>query len=365
VRTFLSDLLGQLVGPARALLLNSGSEEYWLCLPTSLLLVAWAYRRYHVQRGAFSWRGFSRFVLPWRASRHRSVTIDLKMWVLNYYYGGMVLTLAYVFFPDIEPWAYRLVTNVVGGSSLPPTHASGGWLPDLLFAACLFLVSDFAFFAVHWAFHKVPLLWEFHKVHHSAERLNPITAYRGHPLNLLATTVFTTILTGVVAALFDAAYPKGVNATTVLGSDLFVLACNFAGGMLRHSPVWLHFGPHLNRFVCSPAHHQIHHSEDPRHWGKNLGGILSIFDWMAGTLYVPGERETLTYGLADPEENARYNASVGALYWLPFFRAWKGHIRPALQRWALVSCSKSGVERSAEQRVELRRRSTHLPRPSE
>lgn len=131
-------------------------------------------------------------------------------------------------------------------------------------------------------------------------------------------------------AIFELIYPGGVRRIVVLGADVFFLTCKFAGAFLRHSPVWLHFGRRLNHVFYSPAHHQIHHSEDPRHWGKNLGGVLAIFDWMAGTLYVPGEREELSYGLASAEDNERYNTSVGALYVLPFIRIWRDHLRPAL-----------------------------------
>ena len=37
--------------------------------------------------------------------------------------------------------------------------------------------------------HKIPILWEFHKIHHSATSLNPITQYRLHPLELLINTL--------------------------------------------------------------------------------------------------------------------------------------------------------------------------------
>jgi sterol desaturase/sphingolipid hydroxylase (fatty acid hydroxylase superfamily) len=328
----LHHVLQELWAPFRFLYSSSNSETYWLYLPSSLVLVVLAYWRYHADGRVFSWAGFLRFLSPRRAIAHRSVRIDFKNMVLNYYYGGFVIFLAYYLFPpQFEAVAYRLLANIVGSNPGIPQHsAPGAWTPEILFSISLFLVSDFAFFGVHWLFHRVPVLWEFHKIHHSAERLNPLTAYRGHPLNLLSTSIVTTILTGIVYAIFDFIYPRGVRPIAVLGADVFIVLCNFAGGFLRHSPVWLHFGGRLNHVFYSPAHHQIHHSEDPKHWGKNLGGVLAIFDWMAGTLYVPREREDLSYGLASAEENERYNTSVGSLYFLPFLRIWRDHLRPAL-----------------------------------
>jgi len=339
------EILRQLWAPFQFLYSSVNSETCWLFLPSGLLFVALAYRRHHAADRVFTWAGFSRFLSPRRALAHRSVRIDLQNMVLNYYYGGFVIFLAYCLFPPrFERVVHRLLANIVGSTATIPKHnVAGAWLPEVLFSIVLFVVSDFAFFGVHWLFHRVPVLWEFHKIHHSAERLNPFTAYRGHPLNLLATSIMTTILTGVVFAIFDFIYPDGVRPFVVLGSNLFILLCNFAGGFLRHSPVWFHFGRRLNHVLYSPAHHQLHHSEDPRHWGKNLGGVLAVYDWMAGTLYVPGERENLTYGLASAEENERYNTSVGWLYFLPFLRIWRDHLRPAVARRRAVSAGKAAA----------------------
>jgi len=82
--------------------------------------------------------------------------------------------------------------------------------------------------------------------------------------------------------------------------------------------VWLSFGPLLSKIFVSPAQHQIHHSVDPRHQGKNLGGVFAIWDWLAGTLYLPRERPELRFGLGDGEE-AAYQ-SVARLYFVPFQR---------------------------------------------
>lgn len=328
----LQRVLHELWAPIRQLYSSSYSETYWPFLLSSLVLVALAYRRYHTDGGMFSWTGFLRFLSPRHTIAHRSVRIDFKNMVLNHYYGAFAIFLAYLLFPpQFGAVVQRLLTNIVESNpGLPEPTATGHWVPEVLFSISLFLAADFAFFAAHWLFHRVPVLWEFHKIHHSAERLNPLSAYRGHPLNLLSTAIVTILLTGLVHAIFELIYPGGVRRIVVLGADVVILTCKFAGAFLRHSSVWLHFGRRLNHVFYSPAHHQIHHSEDPRHWGKNLGGVLAIFDWMAGTLYVPGEREKLSYGLASAEENERYNTSVGALYVLPFIRIWRDHLRPAL-----------------------------------
>jgi hypothetical protein len=67
---------------------------------------------------------------------------------------------------------------------------------------------------------------------------------------------------------------------------------------LQHSHVWIAFTGVLGRIFVSPAHHQIHHSADQKHFNCNFGSCLALWDWMFGTLYVPGKgREKLTFGV--------------------------------------------------------------------
>jgi hypothetical protein len=55
---------------------------------------------------------------------------------------------------------------------------------------------------------------------------------------------------------------------------------------------------------------------ETRHLDKNLSGIFTIWDRLAGTLYLPREDETPPLGLQQ-EEHREYN-SVFRLYVLPF-----------------------------------------------
>jgi sterol desaturase/sphingolipid hydroxylase (fatty acid hydroxylase superfamily) len=61
-------------------------------------------------------------------------------------------------------------------------------------------------------------------------------------------------------------------------------------GHLRHTHVWISFGPFLESIFASPAQHQIHQSRAPRHVDKNFAQFFSFLDGMLGTLYVTGPR---------------------------------------------------------------------------
>jgi sterol desaturase/sphingolipid hydroxylase (fatty acid hydroxylase superfamily) len=54
----------------------------------------------------------------------------------------------------------------------------------------------------------------------------------------------------------------------------------------------------------NPAHHQIHHSNDPAHFNRNMGSCLALWDWMFGTLEIPSvENPRLVYGVDQEGED--------------------------------------------------------------
>src|SRR5690606_34693681 len=89
---------------------------------------------------------------------------------------------------------------------------------------------------------------------------------------------------------------------TLFGSNVIFALFHLLGSNLRHSHIWWSFGPTLSRILISPAQHQIHHSKAPQHWNRNYGEVFALWDWLFGTLYVPGpQREPLEFGIAGTE----------------------------------------------------------------
>lgn len=183
--------------------------------------------------------------------------------------------------------------------------------PGLVIAASFtlaaFTADDLTRYVVHRLLHRVPALWELHKVHHSAEVLTPFTLQRVHPLEGFAMAVRGAVTLGVVTGVFIWLFPGRVRGIHVLGVDAIGFAFAALGANLRHSHVWLSYGPRLERFLISPAQHQIHHSVDPAHHDRNFGAALALWDWMFGTLYVTRGREKLAFGLG---EAVNHRASV-------------------------------------------------------
>ena len=181
----------------------------------------------------------------------------------------------------------------------------------------LFVAYDFASYVGHRLQHAVPWLWEFHKVHHSAEVLTPITTYRENPVDSILISLLGTLFAGVVGGVFEYLYGEAVRPYTIMGvlalTWFFYLLVNF-----RHSNIWISYGYRLNHFFSSPALHMIHHSSESRHWDRNYGLALSVWDVIFRTEYIPRGREHFRLGLSDRSE-ADY-ASLGAKFFLPFRR---------------------------------------------
>ena len=185
----------------------------------------------------------------------------------------------------------------------------------LLYTFCITLANDFIVFLTHYLMHKIPLLWEFHKTHHSATVLNPITQYRIHPVELIINNMGAMLVFGLLTGLFDFWSNYTIHPISFLGANVFSFVFLFWGANLRHSHVKLTYFNWLEYIFISPFQHQIHHSNNNEHFNKNMGSKLALWDWLFGTLLRSEEVDELNVGLG--EEDKDYN-SFWKNIWMPF-----------------------------------------------
>jgi len=258
-------------------------------------------------------RGFLRFCFPKAVYRHPSAQVDYLYFLINR--AGTAVLLAPMLIGAASVSAVlRPLMDALWGPAAAGAHPGTPAIAALTVAALL--AMDLGLFVSHYLQHKVPLLWEFHKVHHSAEVMTPITVYRMHPVDDLLSGTFVGLLTGLVHAVFMHIYGAAGVEFTVFKLNLGVFLFYLLGYNLRHSHIWLAYPGWLSHLLISPAQHQIHHSDAPRHFDRNIGFIFAFWDWFAGTLYVPRGREDIRYGLYAGEH--RDYDSVWKLYALPF-----------------------------------------------
>ena len=167
-----------------------------------------------------------------------------------------------------------------------------------IYLVIVFLAYEFFQYLCHFLKHRVGFLWEFHKVHHSAPFLAVTTAYRRHVVDIYTNIFFAGFAIGLTDAVFSQLFYS--RPTYSLAADLRVVSLIITlSSSLDHSHIWWSWGK-LERVLVSPAVHILHHSKDPKHFGKNLGETLSIFDHVFGTFAKPDVApEGVEVGLVD------------------------------------------------------------------
>jgi sterol desaturase/sphingolipid hydroxylase (fatty acid hydroxylase superfamily) len=155
----------------------------------------------------------------------------------------------------------------------------------LLWRAPIALVAgDVLVYWFHRASHHYPWLWRFHAVHHSAEHLDWLAAFREHPVDGILTQFFQNL----------PFFLLGVSPTLVAGLIVF----RGTWGLFIHSNVALPLGP-LSYLVGSPALHHWHHLQTPV-TNHNFSNLAPWLDVVFGTHHHPEGPEKYPLGLTEP-----------------------------------------------------------------
>lgn len=163
---------------------------------------------------------------------------------------------------------------------------------------------DFWFYWCHRLEHKVPLLWAFHKIHHSDRQMNVATWARDHFLQNAWRAFFSAFTLGLFIDLDLTQAGKAL-----LYSNMFLSAL----AMFHHSAIRVRV-PGFNRIFVTPQVHRIHHSTVPAHYNRNFADALPIFDIIFGTYCLPGKDEFPPTGLSDfPPPRSLWSAQFGPL----------------------------------------------------
>jgi sterol desaturase/sphingolipid hydroxylase (fatty acid hydroxylase superfamily) len=172
-----------------------------------------------------------------------------------------------------------------------------------------FLVNDFVVFFGHWIRHKIAPLWHIHAIHHSETAINPASVFRQHPLDPVANAMVIYV-------------PVALLGGSIWAGTLLV-AFDLVWGMYLHSDLPMSWGP-LKYVLVTPAYHRVHHSIEPRHWDKNFGHMLTLWDWLFRSAYFEVE-DSFVLGLQNfpvqPEAgNTAWAIFTGwcRLLWYPF-----------------------------------------------
>lgn len=209
--------------------------------------------------------------------------LDLTHYVVNHLFNGLMIYLIYLPSQAVMNW---LGFNDTG-------HVISWPLP--LQVLGIVFITDFAQYWVHRASHQLPLLWRFHKVHHSAEVMDWLAGSRLHFIDILLTR--SLVLIPMVVLGFSQA------------------AINIYLPLLALQSVFNHCNVNyplrfLRKWVVTPQFHHWHHTRDAALIDKNFSVSLPLFDLLFGTYYCPRSQWPDSYGLAQPAFDNSYYAHL-------------------------------------------------------
>lgn len=289
----LEQLTSNLFKPAGDFSVYSVSVAFTL----AALFLAWrSYRR----RGHARWRVIARAIFNKKLLTHRSTLADA-----GYYFINTCVTGALIGWGCLSGKAIAAGTTAALGHlwTFAPSEAPD-WQLRGAATVLLFLAYEFGYWLDHYLKHRVSFLWEMHKTHHSAEVLTPLTVWRVHPLDSLVFTNVLAIVAGGASGVLGWALGKDAGIFTFDGQNILLVFFIYLYVQLQHSQFWIPITGPLGRVFMSPAHHQIHHSNDPAHFNRNMGSCLAIWDWLFGTLEVPAqENPHLVFGVDQEGED--------------------------------------------------------------
>jgi alkylglycerol monooxygenase len=172
--------------------------------------------------------------------------------------------------------------------------------PVVMFAAALVAI-DFLYYWQHRAEHASKWLWAIHSVHHQSTICDASVSLRTSalaPLTVLVSHLPLAVL-GLEFEIYVAAYLVHTAAVFLLHT---------------RTPSWLN---RAGRIFNRPHLHRGHHSNLPRLRGKNLGGVLIVWDRLFGT-FEADCKEVRTFGIGQ----APTLLSPLAANWAPVRAMW-------------------------------------------
>ena len=302
---YILDVIQKAVHISRSYIIDSEKRIYFLYLFSSFVLAYYVFKRSRLHTS------FLKYVFNKRIWTSRSAVNDYLLFLFNNLVkvaliGPYLILGLYIAFYINE---YLLQLFGFPSESLTMTQTV------IFYTISLSLLNDFLSFVIHYLMHKIPFLWEFHKIHHSATTLNPITQYRIHPIELIINNVRSIITFGFVTGIFDYLSSHPLDKMLFIGVNIFSFLFLFFGANLRHSHVKLSYPTFLEKIIISPYQHQIHHSQKESHFDKNMGSKLAVWDWAFGTLILSKAATRISFGLG--KESIRYNSFLNILL-LPF-----------------------------------------------
>ncbi|MEO1804159.1 MAG: sterol desaturase family protein [Bacteroidota bacterium] len=271
-------------------------------------------------------------IRPWRAQQpkfRQDFWLDLFYMFFNFFLFSLLI---YNASSDVIVNLFNEGIMAFSSFDLQASNPMNTW-PLWAILMTGFIVRDFIQWWTHRLLHKLPALWEFHKVHHSVAQMGFAAHLRYHwmenivyrsieyiPLALLGVGlhdfflihIFTLIwghynhanfrisgrVTGAVVFGFLGLF---VTTSSYDLSWVMVLGATMGGAVLGAAVI----GPYMKYIFNSPEMHIWHHAYElpkTRTTGVNFGLTLAIWDYIWKTDYIPHDGRDIRLGFPGVEK---------------------------------------------------------------
>ncbi|MEX0810828.1 MAG: sterol desaturase family protein [Chitinophagales bacterium] len=227
-------------------------------------------------------------IIPWRKGQS---IFRKDFWLDGFYMFFNFFIFSLILYNGLSNVAVELFNDFLGLFGITNMVAiQVNTLPVWLQLLLLFVIADFIQWNVHRMLHRIPWMWEFHKVHHSVKEMGFAAHLRFH---WMETIIYKT-----------AQYiPLSMIGFGI--ADFFIVhIATVAIGHMNHANIGWDYGP-LKYILNNPKMHIWHHSKElPKghRYGVNYGISLSLWDYLFKTANIPGEGRDITLGFSDDED---------------------------------------------------------------
>lgn len=228
------------------------------------------------------------YYFPWKKDQSR---IRRDFWLDAFYMFFNFFLFSLVVFAGLSSAVNLLWTDVLAEFGIQNIVAvKVEALPVWIQVVILFVLKDFIEWWIHRLLHAVPVLWKFHKVHHSVDEMGFAAHLRFHWMESVVYKSLEYLPLSMIG----------------FGLDDFFLAHAVAIiiGHWNHANFYLPIGP-MKYILNNPQMHKWHHAKQlpfDRRRGVNFGLSLSIWDYLFGTNYTPHDSRDIVLGFPNDEK---------------------------------------------------------------
>jgi len=225
-------------------------------------------------------------LFPWRKNQ--------KAFRKDFWLDGFYMFFNFFLFAFAISGIYKLIEIGLGSIGLTSSSLAVipmDALPKVIQLLIFFLLLDFVQWFTHVLLHRVPLFWQFHKVHHSVKEMGFAAHLRYHWMeNILYKPLKTLVVMLIGGFEPEMAYIVHFAAIAI--------------GHINHANIYWTYGP-LKYIINNPQMHIWHHAKhlpENYRYGVNFGISLSIWDYIFRTDYIPYSGRDIELGYDDDQD---------------------------------------------------------------